>query len=262
MAENTENETFHSLKRLQDIDARISEVKEEVASYEPLLEEVEEPVQELEAEVEELESRLQELKLEERRLELSVEENRSRLEKLEKKRKQVRSVREEDAVGTEIAMVEDAVEADEDEALRILDRIRRTELKLDEMKEKLEEARAEVEPRREEILRERRDAAEKLEGLKDRREGHAEGLGETARELYERLSEGRAGVAVAHLTEDGACGHCFNVIPLQRQAEIKRGSALSRCEACGVILAPPESHGGGNGGPGDDGAEDGGSTEA
>jgi len=46
---------------------------------------------------------------------------------------------------------------------------------------------------------------------------------------------------VATLTEDGACGACYGMVPLQLQNEIRRGSALLRCEACGVILtAEPE----------------------
>jgi predicted nucleic acid-binding Zn-ribbon protein len=49
-------------------------------------------------------------------------------------------------------------------------------------------------------------------------------------------------VIVAALLEDGACGHCVGVIPLQVQNEVRRGSDLIRCDACGVILtAQPES---------------------
>jgi predicted nucleic acid-binding Zn-ribbon protein len=38
---------------------------------------------------------------------------------------------------------------------------------------------------------------------------------------------------------DGACGNCFSVIPLQLQNEVRRGGAMVRCEACGVILTMP-----------------------
>jgi predicted nucleic acid-binding Zn-ribbon protein len=38
------------------------------------------------------------------------------------------------------------------------------------------------------------------------------------------------------MTPEGACGHCFNTLPLQEQSEIRSGSTLHRCEACGVIL--------------------------
>jgi predicted nucleic acid-binding Zn-ribbon protein len=56
--------------------------------------------------------------------------------------------------------------------------------------------------------------------------------------LYERVRAGRTNTVLAAVTQDGACGHCFNMIPIQEQAEIRRGETLGRCEACGVILYP------------------------
>ena len=47
-------------------------------------------------------------------------------------------------------------------------------------------------------------------------------------------------VAVADLSEDGACTNCYGVVPLQVQNEIRHGTALIRCEACGVILSAPD----------------------
>ena len=41
------------------------------------------------------------------------------------------------------------------------------------------------------------------------------------------------------MTADGACGRCFSMVPLQIQAEVRAGGRLRRCEACGIIFAPP-----------------------
>jgi hypothetical protein len=57
---------------------------------------------------------------------------------------------------------------------------------------------------------------------------------------YDAIRAGGRRVAVAELTDDGACSNCFGVIPLQLQNEIRHGEALIRCEGCGVILAAPE----------------------
>jgi len=45
---------------------------------------------------------------------------------------------------------------------------------------------------------------------------------------------------VADLTEDGACGHCFGMVPLQLRNEVRHGRGLIRCEGCGVILTAQE----------------------
>jgi predicted nucleic acid-binding Zn-ribbon protein len=57
--------------------------------------------------------------------------------------------------------------------------------------------------------------------------------------LYERLRMGKASTVLAPLTAEGACGHCFNILPVQEQSEIRNGRVLRRCEACGVILYAP-----------------------
>ena len=54
---------------------------------------------------------------------------------------------------------------------------------------------------------------------------------------------GSRDVAVSEITQDGACGNCFCVIPLQVQNEIRSSLNLIRCEACGVILTPESGEG-------------------
>jgi predicted nucleic acid-binding Zn-ribbon protein len=48
---------------------------------------------------------------------------------------------------------------------------------------------------------------------------------------------------VADLTADGACGYCFSMMPLQVQNQVRHGTDIVRCEACGVILTAPEPAG-------------------
>lgn len=52
---------------------------------------------------------------------------------------------------------------------------------------------------------------------------------------YERIRAARDGKVVVKI-QRGACGGCFKVIPLQRQAEIKKGTRVFHCEHCGRII--------------------------
>lgn len=52
---------------------------------------------------------------------------------------------------------------------------------------------------------------------------------------YERIRSARDGKVVVKI-QRGACGGCFKVIPLQRQAEIKKGVRVFHCEHCGRII--------------------------
>ncbi|MDX1675121.1 MAG: hypothetical protein R3314_10040, partial [Longimicrobiales bacterium] len=181
-------------------------------------------------------SRLEEMKAEERRLERSADDKRAQLEKYQARLERVRSAREEAAARTEIDLISKAIEADEEDALDLIDQIRRTELKLDELETKLADLREEMAPKRDTLLQERNEAADQLDILKDKRENKLIRLSDDAARLYERIRGGKTKVALAKLTADGACGHCFSMIPLQEQNEIRRREALHRCEACGVIL--------------------------
>ena len=54
---------------------------------------------------------------------------------------------------------------------------------------------------------------------------------------YEKLvNRQRNGLAVVKVSR-GACGGCFNIVPPQRQAEIKEKKKIILCEYCGRILA-------------------------
>lgn len=234
-------QTGSNLEELQRIDQRIEEAEKKVEGFEPLLEEVDEPAAHLEGEVDTIRSRLQEMKVDERRVELAVQEKRARADRLETRLNSVRNVREEAAVSAELDLVRRALEGEEQEALALLDQIRKMELRLDEQEEALAEARAEVEPRRQALMEERSSLEEELEELRSRRRRFAQTMEPREVRVYERI-RGRGGRrAVARLTADGACGHCFNMVPLQIRNEIRHGSDMIRCEACGVILAAAES---------------------
>ena len=57
---------------------------------------------------------------------------------------------------------------------------------------------------------------------------------------YEKVRDNaRNGLAVVSVKR-GACGGCFNVVPPQRQADIREKKKLIVCEHCGRILADVE----------------------
>jgi uncharacterized protein len=228
-----------ALKELQEIDNRIADAEERVREFDPLFAEVEEPALVLETEVNTARNRLQEMKVEERRLELSVDEKRTRSKRLEERLGSVRNLREEAAVTAEHDMVKRSLQNDEQEAYTLIDQMRKVEARLEELGSALAEAKAQVEPRRAALLTERDAVTSELERLNTRRSDFAAGLDPRELKLYEGIRAGGRRRAVAELTHDGACGNCFGIVPLQLQNEIRHGTSLIRCEACGVILAAP-----------------------
>ncbi|MEX0979835.1 MAG: hypothetical protein WDZ89_02005 [Gemmatimonadota bacterium] len=234
-------DTQVTLRELQNLDGEIDEVQAKVAAFDPLLAEVEEPALVLEEEAKTIRDRLKQMKVDERRLEGTSDEKRERLKKMQERLDAVQNVREEAAVRAETDMLRRALETDEQEALALLDQIRRSEDMLEELEGKVKAAREEVEPRRDELLKERSEFSGQLETLQSRREDFIGRIAEPERRVYDSFRAGGRKVVVATLTEDGACGHCYGIVPLQKQNEVRQDRGMIRCESCGVILSPPEA---------------------
>jgi predicted nucleic acid-binding Zn-ribbon protein len=232
-------QTRTALKELQTIDLRILDSRKRIQDFDPLFAEVEEPALILESEVGTTRKRLQEMTLEERRLELSTEEKRARVTRLDERLGSVRNLREEAAVSAELDMVKRALQSDEQEAYTLLDQIRKLDVRMEELEAAWKEAQDLVEPRMKELVAQRDEAKKELDSLEAERARFVETMEEREIRLYDGIRAGGRTFAVADMTQDGACGHCFGVVPLQVQNEIRHGTSLIRCEACGVILAAP-----------------------
>ena len=235
--------TKTALKELQRLDGEIQEAEKRADAVGPQLEDVEGPALQLDTEAGATRARLQEMKLDERRHELAADEKRARSKILQERLLAVRNVREEAAVTAELSMVQRTLEGEEQDALTLLDQIHKLETRLEEQEADLAAARAEVEPRRQELIKEREAIGAEIAEMRQRREEFASTMNPRQLQLYQAIRGETGRQAVAELTADGACGHCFSVMPLQIQNEVRHGAELVRCEACGVILATPEPEG-------------------
>jgi predicted nucleic acid-binding Zn-ribbon protein len=233
--------TMGSLREVQKLDERLQELRRALETFDEKLAEVEEPALKLEAELSQVSERLAQMRADVRKLERSADDKRSRAGRMDQRLTRVSNLREEAAVQTELDLIRRAIEGDEQEALQLIDQISRTEMAVEELEAAAAEARGEVEPRQRALIDDRQSYLDRVETFRERRAEVLEEIGHAERRVYEAFHQSGRAIVVASLLEDGACGHCFGVIPLQLQNEIRRGEGLIRCEACGVILtAEPE----------------------
>jgi len=231
----------NALKELQHLDIRIQEAHQRLRDFDPLLAEVEEPALALASEATAARTRLQEMKAEERRLEIATEEKRARVKRLDERLTGVRNLREEAAVSAELDMVKRGLQNDEQEAYTLIDQIRKLDGRLGELEATLKTAQEEVQPRMQGLIEERESAKSSVAALEAERAAFAKRVDARELRLYESIRSGGRRLAVAELTEDGACGNCYGVVPLQLQNEVRHGRSIIRCEGCGVILAAPSA---------------------
>jgi hypothetical protein len=225
-----------ALLMLQEMDDGIAQARARLEAFAPQLTELEQPVTGLAHEIDAARARLEDLRRDIRRLQAAAEQKRLRLGTYEERLQRVRNLREESAARVEMDLIRRAAAADDAEAAALQEQATRTDLKLDDLGRQLARLREESAPRLEALLGAKADAESSLALLLDRRSNHAIRIEPSALRIYERVRAGRAATALAPLTDEGACGNCFNILPLQEQSEVRRGGSLRRCEGCGVIL--------------------------
>lgn len=229
-------ELHAALLALQEMDAEIARAEARVKEFTPRIDTLDAPVVTVEKELTAARARLEELRAEYIRLEQNAQQKEERLHAYQEKLTKARTSRDEAAVRAELNLIGSALEADRSDLRHVGEQSTRTDIKVDELEKQLEKARAAIAEEREQLTSERDAAQLELDQLRDKRENAAVRLDPQSRRLYDRLREGRSRMVLAPMTEEGACGNCFNVLPVQEQTEVRRGESLRRCEGCGVIL--------------------------
>jgi uncharacterized protein len=229
-------ELHAALLALQELDAEIARAEARVHEFTPRLETLDAPVTAVEQELAAARAKLEEMRADYTRLEHNAQQKQERLHAYQERLTKTRTSRDEAAVRVELDLVARALEADRADIRQVGEQTTRTDIKVDELQKHLDKARAAIATEREQLVAERDAAQLALDQLRDRRENAAIRLDPQNRRLYERVRVGRSMMVLAPMTEEGACGNCFNVLPVQEQTEVRRGESLRRCEGCGVIL--------------------------
>lgn len=221
---------------LQKIDSKIDEIK-------TLKGELPMEVKDLEDEIEGLRVRIQNADSEMESINTFVDaknaakkEAQALIKKYEKQQDNVKNNREFEAINKEIEMQELEVRLNEkhvkDAGFELNDRQvmkTRTEEKISTIEETLSGKRAELEKIIAETDKEEKVLSEKSNEAKKKVDSRLIAGYDRIRTSYKN------GLAVVPVLRD-SCGGCFNVIPPQRQSEIRQRKKIIVCEHCGRIL--------------------------
>jgi hypothetical protein len=229
-------ELHAALLALQEMDAEIKRAEAKVREFAPRIDTLDAPVVAAEKELESARTKLMELRAEYLRLERNAQQKEEKLYAYQERLSRARTARDEAAVRAELDLIGRALEADRADIRQVGDQTTRTDVKADDLERQLEKARALIAEERENLVAERDAAQLELDLAREKRENAAVRLDPPSRRLYERLREGKSKMVMAPLTAEGACGNCFNILPVQEQTEVRRAESLRRCEGCGVIL--------------------------
>lgn len=236
------NELYSSLMQLQELDLEIESAQVRLAGFGPRLEEVRAPIRVIDREAAQITEKLEHLRKQQAKLEHGLNNKRERLRIFMEKAEKQKNTRNEADTQSEVDFIRRAVEAEEVEATSVNDQVRRHDVRLEELQKSAAKTAEDLQPQIAEIEGEQSEAADQLKILQEKRANAVQHLDKNSVRLYDRVRSGKRKTALAPLTAQGACGNCFNVLPLQEQSEIRSGKSLRRCEGCGIILYPaPEA---------------------
>lgn len=227
------------LYELQMIDDQLDELEELRGDLPNAVEELKMQINSLEEESEKKELKRKE-SLEKR------EENEEEIEKLKANQKkfkaqlyQVRNNKEYDALTKEIDNTEVQINKLEAENNALADLSKSLANEIEEIAPKLKELKDELKIKEAE-LKEIIKSNEKEEiKLKEKRNQVVEQTKKPDYAAYMRIRKAKKGKAVVTIRRS-ACSGCHNIVPSQRQLEIRRNNKLFFCEYCGRILVSAE----------------------
>jgi uncharacterized protein len=229
-------EKLTAVLALQKIDSKIDEIK-------TLKGELPMEVKDLEDEIEGLQTRIHNIDVEINNINAFIEtksnakkEAQALIKKYEKQQDNVKNNREFEAINKEIEMQELEVKLNEkhtkdatvEQKERMNSRLK-TEEKIKDVQEALKLKRSELEKISADTEKEEKVLAKKSEEAMEKVDPRLLSAYQRIRKSY------RNGLAVVPIMRD-SCGGCFNVIPPQRQSEIRQHKKIIVCEHCGRIL--------------------------
>lgn len=238
--ENTVAKKLEALEKLQAIDSKIDEVKK-IRGALP------EEVQDLEDEIAGYQTRIEKQSEEKKELEDAIAANKAAIKdaeklikKYEEQQMNVRNNREYDAITKEIELQQLEIQILEKRIKEAYEKIEGKEEESKQTKDTLSEREKDLKSKKDElasIVKESEDDEQKME--KDRAKA-AKNVEERLLKSYDKVRTNmRNGLAVVPVKR-GACGGCFNVVPPQKQAEIREKKKIIVCEHCGRILSDVE----------------------
>lgn len=238
--ENTVAKKLEALVKLQSIDSE----RDELIKVRGALPD---EVMDLEDEIAGYQTRIDKQNQELGELENSIAGNKAAIKdaeklikKYEEQQMNVRNNREYDAITKEIELQQLEIQILEKRIKEAYEKIEIKKEEIEKTQNTLEERGKDLDSKKGElnvITKESEDDEQKL--LKER-EKAAKNVEDRLLKSYNKVRENmRNGLAVVPVKR-GACGGCFNVVPPQKQAEIREKKKIIICEHCGRILADVE----------------------
>lgn len=238
--ENTIAQKLEALLKLQEIDSELDAILKIRGALPEEVSDLEDEITGYNTRIEKFNQDLEALEQEISNNKAGIKEAEKLIKKYEEQQMNVRNNREYDAITKEMEL--------QTLEIQILEkRIKEAHVKIDKKKEEiagtqevLTERQKDLDSKKAELNTITGESEEEEQKLLKSREKAAKNIEDRLLKSYDRIrTNARNGLAVVPVKR-GACGGCFNIVPPQRQADVREHKKLIVCEHCGRILAKVE----------------------
>jgi uncharacterized protein len=228
-------ETFSALMKLQEVDCRLRELDLIKGDMPQRVEALKAEIQSLIQQKGEIEAQWQAMLKEQQHGQDEVVLLREKLKKYQAQLYQVKNNREYDAITVETEVAEKEIETLELKELESDDQLQTLRQQQDGLVPRIQELEAQLADAESQLEKTLAVTRDEEQVLSQRRAELLRGLTRPMISTYDRIRQGRGGVALA-LLKEGACSECSSRIPPQRGLEIRQMEKMFLCEVCGRIM--------------------------
>ncbi|AEL26903.1 zinc ribbon domain-containing protein [Cyclobacterium marinum] len=170
----------------------------------------------------------------------AIKDSEKLIKKYQDQQMNVRNNREYDAITKELELQDLEIQVSKKKITETQVRIENKEKDIADLNEILKDRQKDLDQKKGELDTIVSESENEEKKLRNEREKAAKKVEERLIKSYDKIRiNAKNGLAVV-LVKRGACGGCFNIVPPQRQAEIRERKKIIVCEHCGRILAGVE----------------------
>ena len=223
------------LVQLAREDARLYQIKQQIANLPRRLNDLAKERAVLELQGREAEGRLQNVDSTRRKLEGELSDARAKKAKSEGRLASITSTDQYQALQKEIITMSERVDTLESQVLEALERVEEVQRQRDSEATRVGQAIEAIEAQKRQLNADFEAAKASVVEQNSRREAALVGVESHTRNVYERILKAKGDAALS-IVSGTNCGICKAVQPPQFVQQLRQGAGLQTCQMCGRIL--------------------------
>jgi hypothetical protein len=231
---------LEAILNLQNIDSRLDAIFKVRGALPEEVQDLEDEIIGYETRLSKFNADISSMEEEIKKFKDAIKESEKLIKKYQDQQMNVRNNREYDAITKELELQDLEIQVYKKKITETQVRIENKQKDIEDLSETLKDRQKDLDQKKAELDTIVSESENEEKKLRNDREKAAKKVDERLIKSYDKIrNNAKNGLAVV-LVKRGACGGCFNIVPPQRQAEIRERKKIIVCEHCGRILAGVE----------------------